>query len=40
MGLWLTLVAGVIGMIGGYLGVRAVQGAPDAAADEDVVATG
>jgi hypothetical protein len=40
MGLWLTLVAGVIGMIGGYLGVRAAQGAPDAAADEDVVATG
>ena len=39
MGLWLTLVAGVIGMIGGYLGVRAAQAAPDAA-DEDVVAAG
>jgi hypothetical protein len=40
MGLWLTLVAGVIGMIGGYLGVRAAQGAPDVVADEDVIATG
>lgn len=40
MGLWLTLVAGVIGMIGGYLGVRAAQAAPDPAANEDVVAAG
>ena len=38
MGLWLTLVAGVIGMIGGYLGVRASM--RPAAVDEDAVATG